>query len=312
MDLVKKLREATAAPLGECREAVQKLARPDGSLDMDAAVTYLRKKGVETAGKKAHRAAAEGLVGTIVAPSRHAAAMVEINCETDFVARNEHFHALLDTACTEALRSVTLPAGGATFAAAQLDVATLQKAAGVSEALLKGASTLRENIVLRRGALLSVAPSPTRVIGAYVHGLVERAAKPAGVRLGKIAAVVALETQSADKAEEAARLAERLAVHVVAAQPQFLDRQSVPKETLERETEILREQAQRDGKDAKTLDKVVQGRLSKFFEEAVLLDQPFLAHEPAGPNDKPPKVAQLLDKAAARVLAFQVLRRGEA
>jgi elongation factor Ts len=245
--LVKELREKTGAPMMDCKRA---LAETGG--DIEAAIDWLRKKGLSAAVKKAGRVAAEGLVGA--ATRGPAGALVEVNCETDFVARNEAFQRFVQTAGALAL------AGAGTLEA-------LKSAPypgtdhSVEEELILLISTIGENLVLRRTTRLAVEEG---AVFSYVH-----AALGAGV--GRIGVVVAL----ASPTEESALLplGKGLAMHIAAAAPSYLDIASVPAAALKRERGVLSEQARASGKPPSIAEKMVEGRLKKFYEEVVLLEQ---------------------------------------
>ncbi|HZS83709.1 MAG TPA: translation elongation factor Ts [Stellaceae bacterium] len=247
--LVKELREKTGAGMMDCKRA---LGETGG--DLEGAVDWLRKKGLAAAAKKAGRVAAEGLVG--VATRDRAGAVVELNSETDFVARNEAFqHAVreiaaiaLDKGEIEAVKAAPFPGTGRS----------------VAEELTHLVATIGENMNLRRLRRLEVAKG---AVVSYVHG-----ALAAG--LGKIGVLVALE--SAGEPGRVAALGKQLAMHVAAANPQFLDIASVDQASLDRERDVLREQAKASGKPDAIIEKMVEGRLRKYYEEVVLLEQIFV------------------------------------
>jgi len=245
--LVKDLREKTGAGMMDCKRALGETA---GNLEQ--AVDWLRKKGLAAAAKKAGRVAAEGLVG--VATAGGAGAVVEVNSETDFVARNETFQAFVKTATAlalqhgddvEALKGVPYPETGRS----------------VGEELTHLIATIGENMALRRAKRLKVAQGAAV---SYVHN-----ALAAGI--GKIGVVVTLES-SADPGKLAA-FGRQLAMHVAAANPQYLDVASVDPAAVERERAVLRERARQSGKPDNIIDKIVEGQLRKFYEETVLLEQ---------------------------------------
>jgi elongation factor Ts len=248
--LVKELRDKTQAGMMDCKRA---LGESDG--DIEAAVDWLRKKGLAAAAKKAGRIAADGLVG--VATAGNAGAVVEVNSETDFVARNELFQdfvrqvAQLAVAAdrdVEALKSASFAGNGKT----------------VEGELTELISRIGENLVLRRVARLAVGQGH---VASYVHNGVSPG-------LGKIGVLVALESTASE--DVLAPLGRQLAMHVAAASPQYLDQSSVSAAALERERAVLREQAGATGKSADIVEKMVEGRLRKFYEESVLLDQVYV------------------------------------
>src|ERR1044071_6844687 len=248
--LVKELRDKTGAGMMDCKRA---LGEAGG--DMEGAVDWLRTKGLAAAAKKAGRVAAEGLVG--VATRGVGGAVVEVNSETDFVARNELFQAFVRTVAglaaagngeVEALRQTPYPGTGR----------------AVAEELTELIGRIGENLVLRRAAQLQVEHG---VVASYVHNSLAPG-------LGKIGVLVALESEGSGEA--LMTLGRQLAMHVAAANPLHLDQASVPAAALERERAILREQAAGSGKSEDIVARMVEGRLRKFYEEAVLLDQVFV------------------------------------
>jgi len=245
--VVKELREKTGAGMMDCKRA---LAESAG--DLEQAVDWLRKKGLSAAAKKAGRVAAEGLVGALA--EGRAGAIVEVNCETDFVARNEAFQDFVKAITTlvlargddiEALKAAPFPGTGRT----------------VAEELTHLIATIGENMTLRRAKRIVVTSG---VVMPYVHS----ALAPG---IGKIGALVALE--SGADAGALHTLGRELAMHVAAANPAYLDTKSVDPTTLEREREILRDRARQAGKSDAIIDKIVEGQLRKFYEETVLLEQ---------------------------------------
>ena len=248
--LVKELREKTGAGMMDCKRALT-----ENSGDLEASVDWLRAKGLAAAAKKAGRVAAEGLIG--VATAAHAGAVVEVNSETDFVARNELFQAFVRSVATLAV-------------AAERDVDELKSTSFVGNGksvegeLTDLVARIGENLVLRRVKRLSVGQGH---VASYVHNTVAPG-------LGKIGVLVALESAAGD--DVLAPLGRSLAMHVAAANPQYLDEASVPAAALDRERDVLREQALQSGKAAGIVDRMVEGRLRKFYEESVLLDQVYV------------------------------------
>ena len=248
--LVKELRDKTGAGMMDCKRALG-----ETSGDMEGAVDWLRKNGLAAAAKKAGRVAAEGLVG--VATRGLAGAVVEVNSETDFVARNELFQAFVRTVAglavggngdVEALKQTPYPGTGRT----------------VAEELSELVGRIGENLVLRRAARLAVGQG---VVASYMHNSLAPG-------LGKIGVLVALESEAGGEA--LAALGRQLAMHVAAANPQYLDVGSVTAAALDRERAVLREQAAVSGKSEDIVNRMVEGRLRKFYEETVLLDQVFV------------------------------------
>ena len=248
--MVKELRDKTGAGMMDCKSALT-----ETSGDMEAAVDWLRTKGLAKAAKKAGRVAAEGLIG--VASGAGRAVMVEVNSETDFVARNAGFQALVSGVAEAALATdgslaailaAKMPSGGKT----------------VDEAIKAAVATIGENMTLRRAAMISVAPG---AVASYVHNAVAPG-------LGKIGVIVGL--QSAGKPEALARIGRQVAMHVAAAGPLAVRQEEVDPAVVQRERAIFAEQARESGKPEAIIEKMVEGRLRKFYEEVVLLSQTFV------------------------------------
>jgi elongation factor Ts len=263
--LVKELREKTGAGMMDCKKA---LAETKGNLE--EAVDWLRKKGLSAAAKKSGRIAAEGLVGVVANGAR--GAVVEVNAETDFVARNEKFQDFV-----KATTRIALDAGG--------DVERLKSAPypgtgrNVADELTHLIATIGENMSFRRAATLSVGHG---VVASYMHN----ALTPG---LGRIGVLVALEsTGNAQKLQE---LAHKLSLHVAAANPIALSTSDVPAATIERERNVLTEQAKASGRPPEVIAKMVEGRLRKYYEESVLLEQVFVV-------DGETKVGKVVEQAA--------------
>ena len=247
--LVKELREKTGAGMMDCKKA---LAETKG--DLEGAFDWLRKKGLAAAAKKAGRVAAEGLIGLVVEGTR--GALVEVNAETDFVARNEQFQAFVRQVARQALDAADIEA----LAAAPYGA----EGKSVGEALTQLIATIGENMTLRRMARLSVGRGA--VVG-YVHN-----AQAPG--LGKIGVLVGLE--SAGDPAKLAGFGKQLAMHVAAANPQALDIAAVDPAALERERGVLADQARASGRPEEIIAKMVEGRLRKYYEEVVLLEQTYV------------------------------------
>lgn len=247
--LVKELREKTGAGMMDCKKA---LTETDG--DVEGAVDWLRAKGLSAVEKKSGRIAAEGLVAVAVDGAQ--GAVVEINSETDFVARNEDFQALVAEAA-----DLGLKAGG------DLDGLKAAQTAGgksVEEAVNNAIATIGENMNLRRYEVASVSNG---VIASYVHGAV----KPG---MGRIGVLVALEsTGDADKLSD---IGKQVAMHVAASAPKATTRDDVDPADIQREREVLTAQAKESGRPDNIIEKMVEGRLRKFYEESVLTEQAFV------------------------------------
>ncbi len=264
--LVKELRGKTGAGMMDCKKALG-----EASGDMEAAVDWLRKKGLSAAAKKAGRVAAEGLVGVQTDGAR--GAVVEVNSETDFVARNERFQqfvtavgkiALASDGTLESVLGTDFPGSGRT----------------VSEEISNLVATIGENISLRRVTTMTV---PQGVVAGYVHNQI-------APELGSIGVLVGLESGGdAAVLEDQGR---KLAMHVAAAQPQFLTIGDVDGEALERERRVLTDQAKASGRPDEIIAKMVEGRLRKYYEEVVLLEQSFVM-------DSDSKVSKVVEAAGA-------------
>ncbi len=262
--LVKELREKTGAGMMDCKKALGETAG-----DLEAAVDWLRKKGLSAAAKKAGRVAAEGLVGVAAEGGR--GALVEVNAETDFVGRNETFQEFVTAVARLAMSGGTVE---------ELAGTALPDGAGsVQERLTHLVATIGENMSLRRMAALSVSPG---VVASYMHNAVVPG-------LGKIGVLVALE--STGDAEKLAALGRQIAMHVAATNPISVDIDGVDASALDRERSVLAEQARTSGKPAEIIEKMVEGRLRKFYEEVVLLEQIFVV-------DGERKVRKVIEEAA--------------
>jgi elongation factor Ts len=261
--MVKDLRDKTGAGMMDCKTALNETGG-----DMEAAIDWLRKKGISKAAKKAGRAAAEGLVG--VAVGKGAGALVEVNAETDFVARNDEFKAFVKSAADLALLE-----GG--------DLEKLLAAkhgnSNVQQTLTELVAKIGENMSVRRTVALSVNPG---VVAAYVHN----ATSP---ELGKIGVLVALKS-TADEGKLSA-LAKQIAMHIAAASPLALTPEHLSKDVVERERNVQWELAKQSGKPDAVIEKMMEGRMRKFYEETVLLSQTFVI-------DGETQVAKVIEKAS--------------
>ena len=262
--LVKELRDKTGAGMMQCKQALTESAG-----DIEASIDWLRKKGLTQAAKKSGRVAAEGLIGAATAPRE--GALVEINAETDFVARNEQFQAyvlsiaklaLTSSADMNSLKQMPFPTGRS-----------------VEEELTQLIATVGENMTLRRAAKLAVNQG---VVASYVHNSLAPG-------LGKIGVLVALE--SAGDAEKLNALGRKIAMHIASARPDALDIADVDAAALDRERNVLSEQARASGKAEEIIAKMVDGRIRKYYEEVVLLEQVFVV-------DGETKVRKVVEDAA--------------
>jgi elongation factor Ts len=261
-DTVKQLRERTGAGMMECKKA---LVETKG--DLDAAAELMRRQGLAKADKKAARVAAEGVVVIAKGGDARSAAMVEVNCETDFVARGPDFRAFADGVAQAALAA--RPADLAALAQAQLG-----SGESIEQRRRELIAKIGENIGVRRFAVLA---SPDQ-LGAYVHG----------TRIGALVAVKGGEPS----------LAYDLAMHVAASSPKYLSAQQVPADVVAKEREILAEQARGEGKPPEIVAKMVEGRLRKSLSEITLYGQPFV-------KDPDVTIEKLVKGAKAEVLAFE-------
>jgi elongation factor Ts len=264
--LVKELRDKTGAGMMDCKAA---LGETDGKVE--EAVDWLRKKGLAKAANKSSRVAAEGLIGVAVKAGK--GVVVEVNSETDFVARNDFFQGLVSMIADVAMR-----VGTDVEAIKAAKVGTVTVGEAISESIAK----IGENQTLRRAASLEVGAG---VVASYVHSSVSEG-------LGKIGILVALE--SSGNASELAAFGRRVAMHVAASNPRALDAAHLDAETIRRERDVLADKAQQQGKPANVVEKIVESGLKTFYKEVCLLEQPFI-HEP----DK--SVAQAVKAAEAAV-----------
>jgi len=261
--MVAELRARTGAGMMDCKKA---LAETNG--DLDEAIDTLRKKGLSAAAKKAGRVAAEGMI--VAAGRKNCGVIVEVNSETDFVAKNEGFQKFaagvaeaalnIAPADLEGLLSLPFPGTGRT----------------VAEEQTHQVATIGENINVRRFARFEV---PSGVVASYVHGV------------GKIGVLVELATAKAED-ERVAALARQLAMHVAAANPQYLSRQEVPAAVVEKEKEIMRVKARESGKPDNIIEKILEGQINKFYGEVCLLEQAYVID----PDQKVSKVVEALGK----------------
>ncbi|MGB3900894.1 MAG: translation elongation factor Ts [Mesorhizobium sp.] len=280
---VKELRDLTGAGMMDCKAA---LAETNGN--MEEAVDWLRKKGISKADKKAGRTAAEGLIG--VDAGVREAAIVEVNSETDFVARNAAFQEIVGNVAKVAL------AYGATEAVAAAQYPGSAKS--VTETIKDAVGTIGENLGFRRSAKLSVANG---AVATYVHNAVAD-------NLGKLGVLVAIETTG--DAHKAGAFARQVAMHIAAINPLALTTDELDPAAVEREKAIFSDQARASGKPEAIIEKMVEGRLRKFYEEVVLLKQSFVLN-PDVTVEQALKEAEKEIGAPAKITAYLRFALGE-
>ena len=266
--LVKQLREKTGAGMMDCKKALS-----ENDADIEAATDWLRKKGLAAAAKKAGRLASEGLVGVHIEATR--GALVEINSETDFVARNDDFQKLV--------RAVTELAPEANGDADRLQAMTIASTGRtVADEITQAVATIGENINFRRTGVIEVDEG---VIGSYIHTQLSPG-------LGKIGVIVALKS-AGDKGELEA-LGKQIAMHIAASKPEAVSIDRLDPESVSRERSIYADQARASGKPENIIEKMVDGRMRKFYEESVLLEQVFVV-------DTDLRVKEAVERAAERI-----------
>lgn len=267
--MVKELRERTGSGMMECKKALQ-----DANGDMETAVELLRKSGLAKADKKAGRIAAEGLIIIEMSADKQRAAMVEVNCETDFVAKKDEFQTFANKVARRVLTSRPQ----------SLDALLTQPledgGVSVDEARKELIAKIGENINVRRFTLVETAGT----LGAYLHGT-------------RIGVLVEMKGGNED-------LAKDIAMHIAASRPVCVNESEVSAEMIQKEREIFAAQAEQSGKPADIIAKMVDGRIKKFLAEVTLLGQPFV-------KDPDTVVSKLLEKAGATVLGFQRMELGE-
>jgi elongation factor Ts len=282
--MVKDLRDKTGAGMMDCKAALNETAG-----DMEAAVDWLRAKGLAKAAKKAGRVAAEGLIG--LAADAKQAALVEVNSETDFVARNDKFQEMVKTIATDALK-------------VKGDAEALAKAnfgggkISVADHLKEMIGSIGENMTLRRSAYVTVKNG---VVSSYMHNSVAPG-------LGKIGVIVALESDG--DAETLKSFGKQVAMHIAAANPQAITVEGLDPPAVARERAVLSEQAKESGKPAPVIEKMVEGRLRKFYEEVVLLSQAFV-HDPETTVAKALAAAEKDAGAPIKIVGFHRFALGE-
>jgi len=269
--MVKELREKTGAGMMDCKKALQ-----ETNGDMNKAIDYLREQGMSSAAKRADRIAAEGAAHTLI--DGNTAVLLELNCETDFVTKNDQFKELLDELAKHLL----------TQKPADLEEAMAQPLHGsgdtVETHINKAVSTIGEKITLRRFVILEKTDDD--VFGAYIH---------LGGTIGALTVVEGTDDEE---------FAKDIAMHIAAASPQFVSREDVDKDLVDQEREVLKQQALNEGKPENIVERMVEGRLGKFFEEISLLEQNFV-------KDPDVKVEKLVADKGATIQTFTRYQVGE-
>ena len=269
--LVKELREKTGAGMMDCKKV---LTETDG--DLEKAAELLRERGIAKAAKKSGRVAAEGLVEAYVSEDGKVGAIVEVNAETDFVAKNEEFKTFVMNVAKQVAK--TNPKDVETLLAEE---ATFEPGKTINEVLIGKIATIGENMNIRRFARFE----SNGLVEKYIHGD------------GKIAVLVNMVKGDKEVAKD-------ICMQIAAARPEYLNEQSVPEERVEKEKEILKAQTMNEGKPEAIAEKIVQGRIGKFFSEICLVDQAFVKNPDI-------KVSQLLKEKDAEVVEFARFEKGE-
>ena len=268
---VKDLREKTGAGMMDCKKV---LTETDG--DMEKAIELLRERGIAKAAKKSSRVAAEGIVEAYVTEDGKVGSLVEVNAETDFVAKNDEFKSFVEDVTKQV--ALTNPSDVEALLASK-SMAEPDKT--VKEVLTGKIATIGENMTIRR----FVRFESTGLVEKYIHGE------------GKIGVLVELENGDTE-------LAKDICMQIAAAKPEFLDRESVPAERVEKEMKILKAQAMNEWKPAEIAEKMVQGRLGKFYGEFCLVEQDFVKNPDM-------KIKQLLESKGAKIIRFARFEKGE-
>ena len=268
---VKELREKTGAGMMDCKKV---LTETDG--DFEKAIELLRERGIAKAAKKSDRIAAEGLVETYISEDGKIGAVVEVNAETDFVAKNDEFKNFVKDVARQVVEKA--PASVEELLA-QSSIAEPDKT--VQEVLTNKIATIGENMSIRRFERFET----NNMLESYIHGE------------GKIAVLVEMENATPE-------LAKDVCMQIAAAKPEFLDRDSVPQERVDKEMEILKAQAMNEGKPAEIAEKIVLGRIGKFYGEICLVEQEFV-------KDPDIKVGKLVESKGAKIVRFARFEKGE-
>ena len=269
--LVKELREKTGAGMMDCKKV---LTETDG--DMEKAIELLRERGIAKAAKKSGRVAAEGLVEAVISEDGKTGAIIEVNSETDFVAKNEEFKTFVENVANQVLK--TNPKDVEELLA---QPAMFEEGKTVQESLVGKIATIGENLTIRRFARFE----SEGLVEKYIHGD------------GKIAVLVNMKKGDSIVAKD-------ICMQIAAAKPEFLRREEVPEERVAKEMEILKVQTMNEGKPEAIAEKIVQGRIGKFYEEICLVDQAFV-------KDPNMKISELLKQKDAEVAEFARFEKGE-
>ena len=269
---VKDLRERTGAGMMDCKKV---LTETDG--DVEKAIELLRERGLSKAAKKSGRIAAEGLAASYISEDKKVGVVVEVNAETDFVAKNEEFRSFV----ADVAKQIAVKAP-ATVEELLAEESMVEAGKTISEVLTSKIATIGENMSIRRFERFE---TETGMIKDYIHGD------------GKIAVLVEMENATEE-------LAKDVCMQIAAARPEYLDRESVPAERVEKEMEILKAQAMNEGKPAEIAEKMVQGRIGKFYGEICLVEQPFVKN----PDQK---VGKMVESKGAKIIRFARLEKGE-
>ncbi len=265
---VQELRQRTGAGMMDCKKALE-----ENNGDMQASVDFLRKKGIAKADKRAGKNTNEGVVRAEIAPGGRVGVLVEVNCETDFVARNEGFQEIAKTVADQALATAS-----AADAAALLGT-TLPAGQSVEEYVKESSAKMGEAVNVRRVARFD---APEGVVGSYVHFN------------GKIGVLVAVQAANGEAHEALTTLAKTLAEHVAAASPVGIDRDTVPTDVVERERAIFVDQVRASGKPEAMIDKIVTGKIEAYYKDVALLHQAWI-------REPKTSIQQLVDQAAKQV-----------
>ena len=269
--LVKELREKTGAGMMDCKKA---LTETDG--DMEKAIEYLREKGITKAAKKSGRIAAEGLVDAYISADKKVGAIVEVNSETDFVAQNAEFKSFVKNIAKQVADKNPKDVEELLASPAEFE-----EGKTVQEALVEKMATIGENLSIRRFARFET----DGFVSEYIHGD------------GKIAVLVNMKKGTEEVAKD-------VCMQIAAARPEYLNREQVPAERVSKEMEILKIQTMNEGKPEAIAEKIVQGRIGKFYEEICLVDQAFV-------KDPNKKVSQILKENDSEILEFARFEKGE-